>query len=105
MQIKNIKAKDKDGNIIAFDFAVMKAQSDAGQSYPFQVITETDVSATYRQIDMLSVDNSYTAKWWIVDTKHKTISVGNDQAIEGRSVDYNDNVINCTGILETYQII
>ena len=105
MQIKNIKVKDKDGNIIDFNFADMKAQSDAEQSYPFQVIAETDDTATYRQIDMLGADNTYTAKWWIVDTKHKTISMGNDQAMKGRSVDYNDNVINCTGILETYQII
>lgn len=105
MQIKNIKATDKGGNVVDFNFADMKAQSDAGESYPFQVINETDDSSTYRQIDMLGVDNSYTAQWWIVDTKRKTISMGNDQAIAGKSVDYNDNVINCTGVLETYQII
>ena len=105
MKIQNFECIDRAGNKIKFNFADMKAQYDAGKTLPFQVINDSDAVAVYRQTEMLGVNDDYTATWWMVDLGRKTISMGKDTSIKGRVEKYTDGIINCTGVLDVYQII
>ena len=105
MIIRNYQVTDKTGRQLEIKLADMKAQSDAGQSFPFQVISVSDTVAVYRQIEQLDTTDAYIGRWWRVDLLNHVITSGNDQAMVGRSVDYKDNIINCTGVLDEYQII
>ncbi len=105
MIIQNYHVTDKNGQQLEIILADMKAQSDAGKSFPFQVISDSDNVAVYRQIERLDVKDAYIGRWWRVDLLNHVITSGNDQAMVGRSVDYKDNIINCTGVLEEYHII
>ena len=104
MKIKNYVVTDKYGNRIELNFADWKAQSDAGESYPFQVIRDSDTVAVYRQIDELDVHDAYTATWWRVDIVQGKITSGADCALSGGSVDYKEKTINCTKVQNIYEI-
>lgn len=104
MRIQNYRVIDTDGTILELNFKDRKEQSDEGTGYVFQVISDTDNIAVYRMIDLFG-DDGYTGRWWKVDVTSNVISTGNDCAIKGRSVNYNDKVINCTGILCEYQML
>ena len=105
MKIKNYVVTDKYGNRIELNFAERKAQSDAGESYPFQVIRDSDTLAVYRQIDELDVHDAYTATWWRVDVVQDTITSGTDCAVSGGSVDYKEKKINCEKSQNIYEIV
>lgn len=105
MIIRNYHVTDKTGQQLEIKLADMKAQADAGQSFPFQVISDSDTVAVYRQIEQLDTMDAYMGRWWRVDLLNHVITSGHDQAMVGSSVDYKDNIINCTGVLDEYQII
>lgn len=105
MQIKNYVVTDKDGNRIELNFADWNAQSDSGKAYPFQVISDSDTLAVYRQIDMLDANDAYTATWWSVDIVQGKITTGKDCALSGGSVDYKEKKINYKDVHNSYEIV
>ena len=105
MDIQNYRAIDKNDNTIELPFKDWKEQSDAGVGYVFQVISDQDKVATYRKLDLVHVDCGFVGRWWMVDLVKNTITMGDDSAIVGQSVNYEEKVINCHTAIDEYRII
>lgn len=103
MKIQNYIVSDHTGRKIELNFADWKAQSDAGQCV-FQVIKDSDTKAIYRIIDIPGIKD-YCGRWWWIDLSKRTISRGDDCAVQGKSVDYEEKKINIKEFTETYKIL